>query len=242
MMALRLLLQGDYTNAMSTITHTPIKVIITGTTGMVGEGVLHECLLHPQVEAVLVINRKPCGVIHPKLKEIIHANFYDLSPIEDQLSGYNACFFCLGVSSVGMKEEAYYTLTYTLTMHVATTLCRLNTGMTFCYVSGAGTDSSEKGRSMWARVKGKTENDLMQLPFQQVFAFRPGFIRPIAGLQNAHPFYKYINWLFPIGRALYPNGFCTLHELGVAMIRVTGHHNERKVIDGNAIIALAKEA
>ena len=191
-----------------------IRAIITGSTGMVGEGVLHECLLHPQVEAVLVINRKPCGVMHQKLKEIIHKDFFDFSSIEDQLSGYNACFFCLGTSSVGMKREDYYKITYTLTLHLAETLRQLNTGITFCYVSGAGTDSSEKGRSMWARVKGKTENDLMKLPFKQVFAFRPGFIKQTPGLKNTLPAYKYLTWLFPIGRSLYPNGFCTLKEIG----------------------------
>src|ERR1700722_3488930 len=126
-----------------------VRAVITGATGMVGEGVLHECLMHPDVEQVLVINRKPCGITHPKLKEIIHANFFNVSPIQDQLKGYNACFFCLGVSSVGMKEDAYTKMTYTLTMHIAETLSKLNPDMTFCYVSGAGTDSTEKGKSMW---------------------------------------------------------------------------------------------
>src|SRR5512137_1399985 len=123
-----------------------IKVIITGATGMVGEGVLHECLLHPAVESILVINRKPCGVSHMKLKEIIIADFYDLTRIEPQLSGYNACFFCLGVSSIGMKEPEYLKVTYTLTMNFAETLVKYNPRMTFCYVSGAGTDSTENGR------------------------------------------------------------------------------------------------
>ena len=131
---------------------------------MVGEGVLMESLLHPDVETVLVINRKPCNVTHPKLKEIIHTDFFDLSHISGQLKGYNACFFCLGVSSVGMNEEEYYSLTYTLTMHVAEILSGQNPDMIFCYISGAGTDSTEKGRVNWARVKGKTENDLMKLP------------------------------------------------------------------------------
>lgn len=207
---------------------------------MVGEGVLHECLQHPEVEAVLVINRKPCGVTHPKLKEIIHPDFLNMTPIAGQLSGYNACYFCLGVSSVGMKKDSYFTLTYTLTLHVAGILSQQNADMTFCYVSGAGTDSSEKGRSAWARVKGKTENDLAKLPFHQEFNYRPGFIKPIPGLQYAHSFYKYINWLFPIGRALYPNGFCTLQELGQAMIRVTKEGYSKNVIDGRDIIALAK--
>jgi hypothetical protein len=156
-----------------------IKAIITGVTGMVGEGVLQECLLHPDVEKVLVISRKSCGVAHPKLTEILHTNFYDLYPISDQLNGYNACFFCLGVSSVGMKEEQYYSLTYTLTMHMAEILAKQNPEMTFCYISGAGTDSTEKGRINWARVKGKTENDLMKLPFKKVFACRPGFMQEI---------------------------------------------------------------
>ena len=208
---------------------------------MVGEGVLYMCLQHADIESVLVINRKPSGVSHPKLKEIIHSDFFNLSAIEGQLSGYNACFFCLGVSSVGMGAEQYFRTTYTLTMEVGRTLSRLNPDMSFCYISGAGTDSSEKGRSRWARVKGRTENDLMRLPFRQVFAFRPGFIKPIAGLVRTHSFYKYINWLFPLGRALYPSGFCTLQELALAMIRVVRQGYERKVIEGKDIIRLAKE-
>jgi uncharacterized protein YbjT (DUF2867 family) len=219
---------------------TAIRAIITGTTGMVGEGVLHVYLQNPEVEAILVINRKPCGYTHPKLKEIIHQDFFDMSSIAEQLRGYNACFFCLGVSSVGMKADAYYKMTYTLTMHVAETLSKLNSEMTFCYISGAGTDSTEKGRSGWARVKGKTENDIMKLPFKKAFAFRPGFIKPIKGLKNAHSFYKYVNWLFPIGRALFPGGFCTLEELGLAMIRSVSVNKNRGVIEGKDIIALAK--
>jgi uncharacterized protein YbjT (DUF2867 family) len=219
-----------------------IRVIITGATGMVGEGVLHECLQHPQVEAVLVINRKPCGVVHSKLKEIIHQDFLNFSPIENQLSGYNACFFCLGVSSLGMRPDDYYKMTYTLTLHLAEILSKLNLAMTFCYVSGAGTDSSEKGRSNWARVKGKTENDLMKLPFKHVFAFRPAFIRPTKGLKNTLSFYKYIGWLFPIGRKLYPNGFCTLKEIGLAMINTVTHGYEKKVLAGRDIITLAEKS
>ena len=217
-----------------------MKVIITGVTGMVGEGVLHECLQHPQVEAVLIINRKPYGLSHPKLTEIIHQDFYNFAPIAGQLSGYDACFFCLGISSVGMKEEAYYKVTYTLTLHVAGILAQQNPTMTFCYISGAGTDSTEKGRSMWARVKGKTENDLMKLPFRQVYAFRPGFIKPTKGLSHANKFYRYINWAFPIGRALYPAGFCTMKELGLSMINIIIHGYSKKVVDGKDIIKLAQ--
>jgi hypothetical protein len=217
-----------------------IRAIITGATGMVGEGVLHECLQHQDVESVLVINRKNGGVSHPKLKEIIHGDFFNLSSIEHQLSGYNACFFCLGVSSIGLKEDAYFKLTYTLTLQFAATLSRLNKDMTFCYVSGAGTDASEKGRSMWARVKGKTENDLMRLPFKRVFAFRPGFIKPTPGLKNTLKFYKYVMWLFPIGRAIYPAGFCTLKEIGLAMINSVRQEERYRVLEGKDIIALAK--
>lgn len=220
-------------------TATKINAIVTGATGMVGEGVLHECLLDPRVESVLVINRRPCGVNHPKLKEIIHTDFFDFSSIENQLNGYNACFFCLGVSSVGMKEDKYYRMTYVLTMHIAQTLTRLNSDMTFCYVSGAGTDSTEKGKSMWARVKGKTENDLMKLPFRQVFAFRPGFMKATKGQKNLLTLYKFMAWIYPIGRALFPKGFCKLSEVGQAMINTVGLNEGRKVMTVKDIVALA---
>jgi hypothetical protein len=217
-----------------------IRAIITGATGMVGEGVLHECLLNPLVEAVLVVNRKPGGISHPKLSEIVHQNFLELSEIEDRLGGYNACYFCLGVSSVGMKEPEYYRITYTLTLNFAETLCKKNEDMTFCYVSGAGTDSAEKGRSMWATVKGKTENDLMKLPFLQVLNFRPGFIKPTKGLKNVNKLYRYVGWMYPLGRLLYPNGFCTLREIGLAMIHSRSLGSEREIVDGKKIIAWAK--
>jgi uncharacterized protein YbjT (DUF2867 family) len=220
---------------------SPVSVIITGSTGMVGEGVLHQCLENPLVKQVLIINRKPSGYTHPKLTELFITDFFDLSPVESQLKGYNACFFCLGVSSVGMKKNTYYHLTYDLTLHFAQTLSSLNPDMTFCYVSGAGTDSTEQGRSNWARVKGKTENDLMKLPFKKVFAFRPGFIKPIKGLKNAHSFYKYINWMYPLGRMFYPSGFCTLKELGNAMIHAASRGYGKSVLEGKDIIALAKD-
>lgn len=222
-------------------TTNKIKAIITGATGMVGEGVLHQCLLSDKVEAVLVINRKPCGITHPKLKEIIHADFFNLAPIQDQLDGYDACFFCLGVSSVGMSEENYYKVTYLLTMHVAEILSRINADMTFCYISGAGTESTENGRSMWARVKGKTENDLMKLPFKQVFNFRPGFMKSFKGAKNTLSFYKYISWMYPIGRLIYPKGFITLEEVGKAMINTVNRGTGRWILDGKDIVAMAKE-
>ncbi len=216
-----------------------IKAIITGASGMVGEGVLYECLNHPEVERVLVIGRKPCGHTHPKLKEIIHTNFFDLTAIENQLSGYNASYFCLGVSSVGISEEEYYKLTYTLTLNFAQTLAKLNTGMTFCYISGSGTDSSEKGRLAWARIKGKTENDLMKLPFKQAYAFRPGFMQPTKGLKNALKAYKYIDWMFPALLALFPGFVCTLAEVGQAMINVTLYGSDKKVLEVKDIVKRA---
>ena len=161
-----------------------INVILTGATGMVGEGVLHECLINSEVEKILVIGRKSCGVINPKLEEIIHTDFKNLSPIENQLANYNACFFCSGVSSIGKSESEYFELTYTLTLNFAKSLSKVNPDMIFCYISGAATDSSEKGRTMWARVKGKTENDLMKLQFKKVYNFRPGYMQPTKGLKK----------------------------------------------------------
>lgn len=216
-----------------------IKVIITGTTGMVGEGVLHVCLNDERVENVLVINRKPCEVVHPKLKEIIVPNFFELANIEDELKGYNACFFCLGITSLRATEEQYAKITYTLTLYMANMLCKLNPDMTFSYISGAGTTGDENAKMMWVRVKSKTENALSRLPFKKVFNFRPGFIKPIKGLRNTHSFYKYIVWMFPIGRRLFPNSFCTLQELGIAMINACFLEIDRKNMEGRDIIALA---
>jgi hypothetical protein len=216
-----------------------IRAIITGSTGMVGEGVLYECLQHTQVESVLVINRKSCGIIHAKLKEIIHTDFYDLRLIEEHLKGYNACYFCLGVSSLGMKEPEYFKISYTLTINFAQTLSRLNDGMTFCYISGAGTDGSEKGKIMWARIKGKTENDLMKLPFKGAYAFRPALIQPTKGLKNALTFYKYIEWIFPFARLLFPGYFVSLKEVGLAMINVAVRGYNKQVLENKDIVTLS---
>jgi hypothetical protein len=218
-----------------------INAIITGVTGMVGEGVLHEALLHPEVEKVLVINRRPCGITHPKLTEILHTDFFNLNAIADQLTGYNACFFCLGVSSVGVSEEKYYSLTYTLTIHMAEILARQNPEMTFCYISGAGTDSTEQGRLNWARVKGKTENDLMKLTFKKVFAFRPGFLQPTKGLKNVHRFYGIFVLLYPVFRLLMPKYVSTLKELGLAMINSVLFGYDKSVIEVRDILLLSKK-
>jgi uncharacterized protein YbjT (DUF2867 family) len=215
-----------------------VKTIITGATGMVGEGVLLECLNHPDVEQVLVINRRPGGVSHPKLREIIHGDFFNLAPIEQRLIGFNACFFCLGVSSVGMSKEEYKRITYDLTLGVAQLLAKLNPEMTFCYVTGAGTDSSEQGRVAWARVKGATENALIRL-FKQAYMFRPGFMKATPGQKNVKSYYKYFAWLYPIGRALYPTGFCTLQEVGLAMIKAVSKGYPEQTLQVEDIVKLA---
>lgn len=209
---------------------------------MVGEGVLHECLQHNDVEKILVIGRRPCGVSHPKLTEIIHKDFFDLSPVEDQFGGYNACFFCLGTSSFGMKEEDYYNVTYTLTMHNAEVMSRRNPDMVFCYISGMGTDSTEKGKFMWARVKGKTENDLMKLPFKRVYGFRPGFMRPTKGLNNAPNINRAVGVLYPALRVLFPWYVTTLKELGIAMINTVVKGYDKKILEVKDILIMAKQA
>ncbi|QHW32362.1 NAD-dependent epimerase/dehydratase family protein [Paenibacillus rhizovicinus] len=216
-----------------------IRAIITGATGMVGEGVLHECLQHPGVEQVLVIHRKPCGIKHPKLREIVHGDFYDMSPIEAELTGYNACYFCLGVTSVGMSEADYARVTHDLTLHVAELLARRNPDMVFCYVTGTGTDSTEKGRSMWARVKGKTENELLRLPFKRAYMFRPGYIHPTKGLQNTHKYYRALMWLYPILRMLMPGSVVTLRELGLAMIHAARGSYPSSILSSKEIRELA---
>jgi uncharacterized protein YbjT (DUF2867 family) len=215
-----------------------IRPIIFGATGMVGEGVLHEALRHPAVDSVLVIGRRPSGVRHERLQEIVHHDFFDYSGISDRLKGYSACFFCLGVSSIGMTGEEYRRLTYDLTMAAAKALVSLNPAMTFCYVSGAGTDSSERGRSMWARVKGKTENDLRALPFKAAYAFRPGFIRPTSGLKHAYTISRILGVAYPVWRAVFPKYVCTLEDLGRAMIHAAASGYERPVLENRDIARL----
>lgn len=218
-----------------------IRVIITGSTGMVGEGVLHVCLNHPYVEHVLVINRRTCNVQHPKLKEIIHHDFSDFTSIENELSGYNAAFLCMGVSSVGMKEDKFKHLTNDLTMALAKPLAKLNPEMTFTYVSGVGTDSTEKGRIMWARVKGKTENEIINLPIKQGFAFRPGLITPTKDLKNTYKAYKVLKPLLPLFRVLFPKYVSSLRELGLAMINVTLKGYAKNILEVKDIVKIAKE-
>ncbi len=206
---------------------------------MVGEGVMYECLNHPDISEILVIGRKSCGYTHSKIKELLVDDFFELSKIENEMIGYDACFFCLGVTSVGKKEPEYYHLTYELTLNFANTLCRLNQQMTFCYISGAGTDSTEKGKSMWARVKGKTENDLMKLPFNQVYNFRPGIISPTRGLKNTHKAYKFLFFLIPVFNAITPKYISSLKQLGQAMIKSLTLGYEKQILEVNDIKILA---
>lgn len=217
-----------------------MKVIIFGATGMVGQGVLRECLLDSYIEAVLTVGRSAIDLQHKKLRGIVHNDFNDLSAIEDSLSGYDACFFCLGVSSVGLKEEEYLRVTYDITMTVAHTVVKLNPEMIFIYVSGASTDSTEKGRVMWARVKGKTENALLRLPFKAAYMFRPGYIQPLHGVVSKTKLYRVLytglGVLYPILKRLFPYNVTTTEILGRAMIRVAKEGALNSIIESKDIL------
>lgn len=208
---------------------------------MIGEGVLLECLKNPLVTDVLSVSRKPIGIKHPKLKEYLMPDFLLLSEDDNKLKGYDTCFYCAGVSSAGMKEEEYRKITYDTTLHFAKVIGP-NSNMTFIYVSGGGTDSSEKRRMMWARVKGKTENDLIKLSFKQVFGFRIGFVKPAKGQKKVHKYYKYVSWLFPAITVLFPNIINTMKEVTDAMIYLSQNGYERNVIYVKDIHHLAKKA
>jgi uncharacterized protein YbjT (DUF2867 family) len=218
-----------------------MRVVITGATGMVGEGVLIECLRHPEITDVLSISRRPVGRTHSKLKEYIVPDFLSLKTADENMKGYDACFFCAGVSSIGMKEHDFTRLTYHTTLTFAKAVDP-NPQMSFVYVSGKGTDSSEKGRSMWARVKGKTENDLMKLPFKQVFAFRPGVMTPTEGQRNVLKYYKYFSWLFPILKVVSPNMINTMRQVGQAMIYAAQYGYEKNVVEPRDITVLSNLA
>lgn len=192
-----------------------MKIILTGATGMVGEGVLLECLQNDTVTSVLLIGRKTVGMEHPKLKELLLSDFNEIESYKEQLGGYDACFYCAGISSVGMNEQEYTRITYDTTLKFARVLCEVNPSMIFIYVSGAGTDSSEKGKLMWARVKGKTENDLIALGFRQVYNFRPGIMKPAPGQKNAKNLLRFVGWTSAL---LAPKYTLELLEVGKAMI------------------------
>jgi hypothetical protein len=207
---------------------------------MVGEGVLFECLQHPEIESVLLVNRKSYGAEHPKLKECIVTDFLHLDEVTNQLTGYDACFYCAGVSSRGMGELEYKYITYDITIHFAHTLASLNPQMIFNYVSGSLTDSSEKGRVMWARVKGKTENALMRSGFKRVYNFRPGFMQPTPGQRNIKSYYTLIGWLYPVLHVLLPNQVSTMREVGLAMINSVLKGYPKQVLEIRDINSLAR--
>jgi len=219
-----------------------MKVILFGATGMVGQGCLRECLLDASVESVLAVGRSPTGQRHAKLREILHDNFFDFSAIESQLAGLDACFFCLGVSSLGMSEERYRRLTYDITLAAAKTLSRLNPGMVFIYVTGRGSDSTEQGPLMWARVKGKTENDLLKLPFKAAYMFRPAAIQPLHGIRSKT---AWVQGIYLVGAPLLallnrvaPKYMTTTEQVGRAMIKVAREGFPRPVLESEDINAV----
>jgi uncharacterized protein YbjT (DUF2867 family) len=221
-----------------------MKVIVTGATGMVGKGVLLECLDHADVTEVLSISRRSTEIDHPKLKELIHKDFSEFASVTDQLGGYDACYACMGVSSAGMNEEKYTHLTYNFTMALAKELFALNPEMTFTYVSGQGTDSSEKGRSMWARVKGKTENDILVLGFKQAFAYRPGAIIPLRGIEPSSKLYRVMinnmGWLLKLAKWMAPDSVVNTTQIGLSMINITQKGYDQNIINPKDIQILAE--
>jgi uncharacterized protein YbjT (DUF2867 family) len=220
-----------------------MRVIIYGATGMVGQGVLRECLVSRQIESVLIVGRSSSGVEHPKVREIVRPDLYDYSGLESELTGFDACFFCLGVSAAGMSEEQYRKISLDLTLAAARVLVELNPEMTFIYVSGSGTDSTEQGRMMWARVKGETENELMRLPFKAAYMFRPGFIQPLHGIRSRTRLYRALyaaaGPLFPIFDAVIPSYVTTTERVGQAMIRVAQQGYPQHTLENADINALA---
>lgn len=221
-----------------------MKAILFGASGMIGKGVLLECLDHPQVEQVLAVGRSKVETEHPKLRQIIHQDFTDFSGIESELKGYDACFFCLGISAAGMKEADYRKITYDFTMAAAKTLHKLNPEMIFTYVSGQGTDSTEKGRMMWARVKGKVENNLLALGFKRAVMFRPGVIIPRRGIKSKTKSYQlmydYLGWLLKIIEKFAPDSVTDTTKIGRAMINVHLKGTNQKILHAKDINALAQ--
>jgi uncharacterized protein YbjT (DUF2867 family) len=221
-----------------------MKVLVFGATGMVGQGVLLECLRDPGVELVVTVGRSATGVQNGKLQEIVHRDMSNYAGMEESLTGFDACFFCLGVSSAGMKEADYERITYGLTMAAAGMLSRVNEGMTFIYVSGAGTDSSEQGRSMWARVKGRTESALLRLPLQ-AYMFRPGLIEPLDGIKSKtsgyRAFYAMARPLFPLVRRMFPNQVVSTRDISRAMLNVARRGYAKKVLEPRDIRLAAGE-
>lgn len=222
-----------------------MNVLLFGATGMVGQGVLRECLLDSDVQMVQTIGRTTTGMQHPKLREVARHDLLHYDDITASLSGFDACFFCLGVSSSGMKEEDYERVTYGITVAAAEVLCHLNPRMTFIYISGAGTDSSEHGRVMWARIKGKTENALIQMPFKAAYMFRPGFIEPLYRARSKttayRVFYMLTKPLLPLLRLAFPNYVLSTQQIGRAMLSVVRHGYPKQVLESKDIRAAATQ-
>ncbi len=216
-----------------------MRIVLFGATGMVGKGVLKECLDDERVEEVLVIGRRKCGEVHHKLHEILHNNFFDYHLIKEQLVGYDACFFCLGVSSVRKDEPTYSHLTYDLTIAAAETLLKTSPKMTFIYVSAAGADSTERGRSMWARVRGRLENKLLTMPFKAAYIFRPGYIQPMRGVKSRVFLYRIvyaiIGWAYPLFQPLFSKSVTTTVAIGQAMINLADGKEKSHVFEVQAI-------
>jgi uncharacterized protein YbjT (DUF2867 family) len=218
-----------------------MDVLILGATGMVGQGVMRECLLDPGVNRVVTLGRQATGNAHPKLREIVHADLFHLQPIEEQLTGLDACFYCLGATAAGKSEREYARINYDMTLAVAETLARIDPGMTFVYVSGQGTDSSERGRTMWARVKGRTENALLRLPFKAAYMLRPGIILPMHGIKSKttlyRVFYSLMTPLYPVLRKFFPRAITTTEHVGRVMLRLARSGYSKPVLE-TADIAL----
>jgi uncharacterized protein YbjT (DUF2867 family) len=219
-----------------------LKIILFGATGMVGQGALRECLLDPDVTEVLVVGRSSLGRQHAKIREIVRKDLYDLTPIAPQLAGYDACFFCLGVSSAGMNEADYTKVTHDLTLAVAHVLAQQNPQMVFLYVSGTGTDSTERGKSMWARVKGRTENDLLREPFRAAYMLRPGYIQPMHGVKSKTPLYRVmyvaLSWLYPVLRLVARKFVITTEDLGRGMITIAKSGAPKQILENSDVQAL----
>jgi uncharacterized protein YbjT (DUF2867 family) len=222
-----------------------MNVLVTGTTGMVGKGVLLECLDHPDVDKVISISRSGLGMEQEKLLDIIHEDFSDYTSIKDKLEGLDACFLCMGVSAAGLSEEKYTKITYDYTLELASTLLELNPNIVCAYVSGQGTDSSEKGRSMWARVKGKTENDLLNMGFRHAYMFRPGAIIPLRGIKSSTKLYQfvydYFMWLIKLIRFFSPNSVVNTTEIGLSMINLVKSPTPDNIINPAEIKRLASK-
>ncbi len=216
-----------------------MKVIIFGATGMIGGGTLLECFADPRVERVLAVVRKPTGIRHAKLEEVLLADFYDYAALQPRWPEFDACLFCLGVTSMGMDEPAYRRLTFDLTMATARSMAAVNPNLVFCYVSGAGTDSSARGRVMWARVKGETENALLALPFRGAYMFRPGYIQPMKGVRSSTRWYQMVydvvGPLYPLLRRLAPGVVTNTETIGRALIRVAAEGYRTRVLEGRDI-------